>query len=115
MTTETRIANLEAQINRLEARESELREQLAKAQLDQWYARIEDLELQAHLGVMETNDRLKGLVRQVRDAWSEAKVQVEATTSTAFDAIESARGRIEGLLGDVRHGVAEARDKVWSS
>ena len=109
MTTEERISRLEGQIERLEAKETELRRQLAKAQLDQWYARIEDLELQAHLGAMETHDRVSALVAQVRNLWKETKHQVDGATHTAGEAVDEVRGRIEGLLRDVRRGLADAQ------
>lgn len=111
MTTEARITKLEAQIDRLEAKEAELRSQLAKAQLDQWYARIEDLELQAHLGAMETQDRIRALMAQVRQAWQDAKRQVEGTASTATEVVDDVRTRIEGLLQDLRRGIADASDR----
>lgn len=111
MTTEERITKLEAQIARLDAKEAELRGQLAKAQLDQWYARIEDLELQAHLGTMETQDRIRSLMAQVRQIWQDTKRQVEGTASSASDVVDSVRGGIEGLLLDVRRGLADAGNR----
>ena len=111
-TTEERISRLEAQIERLEAKEIELRKQLAKAQLDQWYARIEDLELQAHLGAMETQDRVAALMAQVRDLWKETKHQVDGATASAGDAVDEVRGRVEGLLRDVRRSLAEAQERI---
>jgi ribosomal protein L29 len=44
MTIEDRIAELEAQIGKLQAQQADLRKQLARAQLDQWQGRIEDLD-----------------------------------------------------------------------
>ena len=111
MTTDERISKLEAQIKRLDAKEAELRSQLAKAQLDQWYARIEDLELQAHLGTMETQDRIRALMAQVRQIWQDTRRQVEGTAASASDVVEGVRGRIEGLLLDVRRGMADASTK----
>jgi len=111
MTTDERISKLEAQIKRLDSKEAELRSQLAKAQLDQWYARIEDLELQAHLGTMETQDRIRALMAQVRQIWQDTKRQVEGTASSASDVIDGVRGRIEGLLLDVRRGMADVSTK----
>jgi ElaB/YqjD/DUF883 family membrane-anchored ribosome-binding protein len=112
MTTDERISKLEAQIDRLEAKEAELRNQLAKAQLDQWYGRIEDLELQAHLGAMETQDRIRALTAQVRQLWQDTKRQVDDTASSASDAIDDVRTRIEDLLHDVRQGLVDARKKA---
>jgi TolA-binding protein len=57
MSTEERIAQLEEQIHELHDQQADLRKQLAKAQLDQWQGRIEDLEVQMHLGAMEASDK----------------------------------------------------------
>jgi hypothetical protein len=66
MTNEDRITGLEAQIRKLQAEQAELRMQLAKAQLDRWRGRIEDLEVQMHLGAMEAGDEPTALMRQLR-------------------------------------------------
>ena len=55
MTTEDRIAQLEDQLHQLQGQQADLRKQLAKAQLDQWQGRIEDLEVQMHLGAVEAH------------------------------------------------------------
>lgn len=112
MTTEERIAKLEAQIERLEEKETGLRKKLVDAQLDQWYGRIEDLGVQAHLGAMDAGDRATGLMEQLRSRWSDVKSQVEGATSTGPDVIDSVRDAIEGLLGDVREALVEAKDKA---
>lgn len=109
MTTEERIARLEAQLERLETREAELRAQLMRAQLDQWYARIEDLEVQAHLGAMETNDRVLALVGQLRSRWDEAKSQLDGATASAADLVDSMRNGIESLLKDARRVLMDAK------
>ena len=108
MTSEDRIARLESQLERLETRETELRAQLAKAQLDQWYARIEDFELQAHLGAMEAGDRVHTLMDEARDVWHETVHQVERPVTTAAEAVDAVRGRLEGLLRDIRAGLRDA-------
>lgn len=114
MTSEERIAKLEAQIERLEARELELRRQLAAAQLDQWYGRIEDIKVQAHLAAMDTNDRVTALVDQLRHRWLDARSQMEGTTTAASEVVDSVRKGIEELLQDVRHALVEAKDKATS-
>jgi uncharacterized protein YjbJ (UPF0337 family) len=112
MTSEERIGKLEAQIERLETKEAELRKQLMEAQLDQWYGRIEDLEVQAHLAAMNTNDRVTALVEQVRSRLREARGQVDGATSSVTERVDAARGSIEGLLKDVRHALVDAKDKA---
>ena len=41
MTTEEHMAQLEAQINKLQAEQAELHKQLVKAQIDHWQGRID--------------------------------------------------------------------------
>jgi phage shock protein A len=110
--TEDRITKLEAQIDKLEAKQDELRKQLTQAQLDQWYARIEDLEVQVHLGAMDTSDKVTSLVHQVRQRWTEAKGQFEGAASSASEAVESARGGIERAFKDVREAVLETTKRA---
>ena len=50
METDARIAKLEANIKALQAKQVALHKQLTDAQVEQWQARIDDLEVQVHLG-----------------------------------------------------------------
>ncbi len=112
MTTDDRITKLEAQIDRLEAQQDLLRKQLTQAQLDQWYARIEDLEVQVHLGAMETSDRVTSLVHQLRERWAAAKAQADGAAASASDAVDTARGGIERALEDLREALRDARSLI---
>ena len=67
MTTEDRIAELEAQLGKLHTEVGDLRKQLAKAQIDQWQGRVEDPEVQMHLGAMEASDKLTALMDRLRN------------------------------------------------
>ena len=64
-STDDRIAKLEEQINSLHAQQVELRKQLAKAQLDQWQGRFEELEVQMHLAAKEASDKANALMEQL--------------------------------------------------
>ena len=83
MTTEDRIAKLEAEIGKLHAQQADLRKQLAKAELDQWQGRIEDLEVQMHLGAIEASDRMTALMDRLRSKWADARRQLEENIATA--------------------------------
>ncbi len=114
MTTEDRISKLEAQINRLEEREAELREKLVQAQIDQWHGRIEDLEVQAHLAAMDTGDRVTALIEQVRARVRDVRGQVGGAADSVAERLEAGRSSIEGLLRDLRQGLIDAKDKTIS-
>jgi prefoldin subunit 5 len=109
MTDNDRIAQLQAQIDRLEAKQTELYEQLAEARLDQWKGRLEDLEVQVHLGAMDSNDRMKALVEKARERWSEAKVKLGGATSVASDVGETVRKGFESAVEDVRKALLDAK------
>ena len=112
MTTEERIAKLEAQIDKLHAKQQELTNQLAKAQIDQWQGRIEDLEIQMHLGAMDANDRLAALMKQLRERWSDARRQFEDAASTASTVADTVRAGLEKAIGDVRKALLESKKQL---
>jgi TolA-binding protein len=112
MTSEDRITGLEAQIRKLQAEQAELRKQLGKAQLDQWRGRIEDLEVQMHLGAMEASDQLTARMRQLRDKWADARRQFEENVSTASDAADTVRTGLEKAFDDLRKALLEAKNKL---
>jgi len=112
MTNGDRITGLEAQIGKLQAEQAKLREQLARAQLDQWRGRIEDLEVQMHLGAMETSDQLTTLMRQLRGKWADARRQFEENVPTASDVADTVRAGLENAFDDLRNALLEARNKL---
>jgi chromosome segregation ATPase len=112
MTTEERIAELEAHIDKLQAKQADLYQQLARAQIDQWKGRIEDLEVQLHLGAMEANDKLTVLMNQLHSRWADARRQFEDTTSTASSVADTVRTGLENALSDVRKAMLEARSRL---
>jgi len=112
MTTEERIAKLEAQIGKLQTKQAELHKQLARAQLDQWQGRIEDLEVQMHLGAMETNDKLTALMDQLRSRWADARRQFEDAASTASSVADTVRAGLENAFKDVRKALLDSRKKL---
>lgn len=114
MTTEERerITKLEARIDRLQAKQAELHRQLTKAQIDQWQGRIEDLEVQMHLGAMETNDRLTALMKQVRDKWADARRQFDDATATASSVADTVRAGLENAVNDLRKALLESKSKL---
>jgi len=112
MTTEDRIAKLEAQIGELQTQQADLRKQLARAQLDQWQGRIEDLELQVHLGAMEASDKLTTLMDQLRAKWADARRQIEDSIRTASSVADTVRTGLEKAFDDLRKALLESRNKL---
>ena len=112
MTTEERIAKLEAQIDKLQAKQAELHKQLTKAQIDHWQGRLEDLEVQMHLGAMETSDKLTELMDQLRNRWADARRQFEDTISTASSVADTVRTGLENAFNEVRKALLESKRKL---
>ena len=112
MTTDDRITKLETKIRKLEDRETDLRKQLAEAQLDQWQGRIENLEVQMHLGAMEANDELTALMNRVRARWADARQQFERGISTASSVGDTVRAGLENAVQDLRKALLESKSKL---
>jgi predicted nucleic acid-binding Zn-ribbon protein len=112
MTTEERIAKLETQIDDLRAKLTDLHKQMNKAQIDQWQGRIEDLEVQMHLGAMETSDRINTLMARLRAKWADARKQVEGKTSTATSVADTVRTGLENAFAELRKALLESKSKL---
>jgi regulator of replication initiation timing len=112
MATDDRVARLEAEIDKLRRQQAELRKRLAEAQLDQWQGRIEDLEVQMHLGAMEGNDNLRSLMDQLRDRWADSRRQFEESIKTASSVAETVRNGLQSAYGDLRKALLESRSKL---
>lgn len=110
MSSPDDIARLEARILELEEQQAELRRQLAQAEIDQWEGRIDDLEVQMHLGTLELSDRLNPLIEALRNRWLDAQAQVGTSSSTAGEVIDSLRGGLEQAMRDIRSAVLDAKD-----
>lgn len=117
MTTEAedRIAQLEEQLRELRDQQAELRKELAKAQLDQWQGRIEDLEVQMHLGAAEASDKATAQMSKLRDRWADARRQFEDSIKTATSVADTVRTGLENAFNDLRKALLESKDKLTSS
>lgn len=114
MTIEDRIKMLEERIEVLQAEQAELNKQLAEAEIDRWQARIDDLEVQLHLGAMETNDKVRGLLDQLKHRWAVAKAQVESKSAAASEGAETVRNSLRSAFSDIRQAILETTHKIAS-
>jgi predicted nuclease with TOPRIM domain len=111
-TAEDRIKKLEAELDKLQDKQAMLTKQLAEAQLDQWQGRIENLEVQMHLGTMEASDKVTALMDQLRRRWSEARGQFEESIATASSVKDTVRAGLEKAVGDLRQALLESKSKL---
>jgi hypothetical protein len=110
--TSTDIDALHQRIDDLEGTVDELRQQLRQAELDQWRGRIDDLEVQVHLGSMDLQDRLQPLLETLRNRWLDARAQMGDASTATSDVLDSLRGGVEQAVRDLRAGLVDARDAV---
>jgi len=112
-TNDDRIAGLEARITELQTQLSETRKQLTDAQLDQWKGRIDELEVQMHLGRLDAEEQMEPVVEQLRNWWLDAREQVttagSAASSAAGDVFDSLRSGVEQAMEQLRKGARTAR------
>lgn len=109
MGQDERIADLENQVAELGQQLRDVRRQLAAAELDQWQGRIDDLEVQAHLGSMAVRDRLEPVVQELRNAWLEARSRAAESADTAGDVTDRLRDGLEKAMAEIRSAVSDAR------
>lgn len=81
MNNTDRIAHLEARIKALRDEQSQLLREQTKVEVDKWHGRINDLEVQMHLGAMEVDEKLAPLIEKMRHAWEEAKSVLDGKRS----------------------------------
>ena len=115
MTTEDRITQLEGQLRELRDQQADLRKQLAAAQLDQWQGRVEDLELQMHLGAAEASDKVSAQLKNVHNKWADARQQFEEGIRTASSVADTVRAGLKQAFDDLRKALLESKGKLASS
>ena len=91
----------------MDAQQVELRKQLAKAQLDQWQGRFDELEVQMHLASKEAGDKANALMEQLRGRWADARRQMEESISTASSVADTVRAGLEKAYTDLRKALLE--------
>lgn len=114
MVESDRIAVLEASIETLQAQQDDLQERLVRAQLDQWKARIDDLEVQLHLGAMEADEHVSPLLAALRDRLLDARAQADDAASTTRDVASTLLSGLEKAMQDIRTAVLDAKSSIGS-
>lgn len=114
METDERIEKLEAKIKALQTKQAALHRQLTDAQVEQWQARIDDLEVQVHLGAMQANQKLAPLMDRLRTTWLDVTNQVDDKTETVSNVAETLRNGVEKAYGELRKAVLETRSTISS-
>jgi len=103
------VTQLEKRLDELEAEQASLRAELKQAQVDQWQGRVDDLEVQLHLGLLETADLLDPLLDALRNRWLDAREQIGEGSAAAGDSLVALREGVEQAMRDIRQAVDTAR------
>jgi chromosome segregation ATPase len=114
MNSEEKIAKLEGHIEELRSKQDELYRQLTQAQRDLWQGRIDDLEVQFHLGAMEASDRANELLTQLRHKWAEARSELDGASSTAGEIGATMRTGLENAVRDLRTALLDSKARISS-
>ena len=112
MTTEDRIATLEAQIEQLQEAQAAASRELVDTRIEQWQARIDDLEVQLHLGGLDAKDRLTALAEELQTRWSQARHQLGSASTTTTEVADTLRSGIEGAYNELRNALLETKKKL---
>lgn len=104
--------DLEARVKALEDQLAQLRSELMEGQLDEWKARIDQLEVQAHLGQMDAAGQLEPLLEQLRNRWLDARTQLDRLGGAAGDAVSSVSDGVRSAMDDLRKALSDAADRL---
>jgi hypothetical protein len=104
--------DLEARVHALENQLDQLRRQLAESELDDWKARIDQLEVQAHLGQMEAEEQLEPLLEQMRNRLLDARAQFDKAGSAAGDALSTLTDGVRSAAKDLGDALSAAAKRV---
>lgn len=99
-------------IDALQAEIVGLRMELARTRIEQWAGRLDDLELQYHLGRMEADERLSAALADVRHRIAKARARAENRGEAAEEAVEAVTSGVERAFDDLRQAMVRARDAV---
>lgn len=112
MTTDERVSTLESHLNEIRTSEADLRRQLRQARVDHWQDRIDDLEFQVHLGVVDGSERLTQATKTLHSTWDQARAELLDASSDAAAAAETLGARVRGAYEDVRTSLVDAKNTM---
>lgn len=104
--------DLAARVAALEEQIASLREQLLEGQLEEWKSRIDQLELQAHLGEMEARGEIEPLLEQLRNRWLDARAQLDRVGGRAGDAVSTVTDGVRSAFDDLRTALSDAAERI---
>jgi hypothetical protein len=104
--------DLEGRVAALEQQLAALREQLLEGQLDEWKSRIDQLEVQLHLGEMDARGEVEPLLEQLRNRWLDARSQLDRVGGAAGGAVSTVGEGVRSTFDDLRRSLSDAADRL---
>ena len=90
----------------------EARVHALESELDDWKARIDQLEVQAHLGKMDADDQLRPLLDQMRNRLLDARTQFDKAGSAAGSALGTVTDGVRSAAKDLGDTFSEAVRRI---
>lgn len=87
-------------------------EERTKAKLNEWKAKVEELNLQLHLGKDEARDEFEKQKKNLRDWLNQAEHKIQNSKKLSEDTIRDFKNRMEELRVQASLGVAESKDAL---
>jgi chromosome segregation ATPase len=112
MTNKERIAELEAQLNKMRTEQADLLRHQTRVEVDLWQGRIDDLELQVHLGAMEAEEILRPAMDKLRATWAQARAQLADAGASASGVADTLRAELASAIAELRKALMEAKHKI---
>jgi predicted nucleic acid-binding Zn-ribbon protein len=100
------------EIQRLRRRVEDLERRLADVEVMGWEGRIEQLQLEAALGRMEMRDELTPRVDRLRQAFENARQELQHVPTLVGEALEETSEGFRPALEQLKRAYEEAREAI---
>ncbi len=114
MSPDITLESLKDQVAELREELTDLNRRFLEEQLEAWGARLDELDIQLHLGRMDVRDDLTPALERLQERLSSARTEAEQLRGNAGDAVKAAREAVQKALSDLRSGMQEVLEKLRS-
>ena len=104
--------DLQARIDQLEQRIDELEKTSVDAHLEEWKAKIDNLQLQASLAKMDASDEVKSSLDRLNDTWNGVRDRLEQLAADSRRATGSLAGGLKSAGSEIRDSFDQARNSL---
>ena len=104
--------DLQARIDQLEQRIDELEKTSVDAHLEEWKAKIDNLQLQASLAKMDGKDEVKSSIDRLNDTWNGVRDRLEKIAGDGRRATDSIANGLRSAGSEIKDSFDQARDSL---